>query len=404
MSRGNIWIKKTQTDIQTAAQAYDHPMQHKKAANYLALGLRITLNCLSLPDAGATTQLIFGLWSSDLLREERARLLEKLQSMNGRLFPAVRVNFILATVVRHGSDSPQLLLWAALPPGSNTEAQRAQWPKDAKQLFQEETNSGSVSILLSLLSITHFTSFKCAQGPSRERAHARSNAARNFFSPNVSETVSARAPRTSTRTRAHAKLCGTHQKQHPGSQTWALTCPRTLSWTHTWLTAKIGRKLEFGPYPFSFPPSHLFNFLTPLLSSSSGESLTARLVENQYSLYVCVCVYVRESERERERGNACVCVCGTSERRPVLVRRSSPIESSSNPARLPRRLRPERCATIGWFSHQSTMIRLGHVFLISPALLLPLLSLSLSFLIYLFPVPISFPVNTWLCKMEIRKR
>lgn len=68
----------------------------------------ITPKWLSLPDNWALTQLIFLLRSSDLLREERARLLEKPQSMNGRLFPAVHVHFILATVVRHRDrESPE---------------------------------------------------------------------------------------------------------------------------------------------------------------------------------------------------------------------------------------------------------------------------------------------------------
>lgn len=68
----------------------------------------------------------------------------------------------------------------------------------------------------------------------------------------------------------------------------------------------MGRRFEFGPHHFSFPPSHLFNFLALLLSSSSGESLTARVVENQYSFRVCACVCV------------CVCVCGR-ERETVYV-------------------------------------------------------------------------------------
>lgn len=76
--------------------------------------------------------------------------------------------------------------------------------------------------------------------------------------------------------------------------------------------AKMGRKFEFGPHHFSFPPSHLFNFLAPLLSSSSGKSLTARVVENQYSFRVCACVRLHvcvcAGERERERDSVYVCV------------------------------------------------------------------------------------------------
>lgn len=147
----------------------------------------------------------------------------------------------------------------------------------------------------------------------------------------------------------------------------------------------MGRKFEFGPPHFSFPPSHLLNLLALPLPSSPGQSLTARLVESQYSFRVCVCVcvcmcvYVGERGGERERD--CVHACrrrDERERRPALVRRCSPIESSSNPARLRLRLRPERCVTIGWISHQSMMSSLGHVSSILAAPFLSPLSLSLS--------------------------
>lgn len=144
----------------------------------------------------------------------------------------------------------------------------------------------------------------------------------------------------------------------------------------------MGRKFEFGPPHFSLPPSHLLNLLARPLPSSPGQSLTARLVESQYSfracvcVCVCMCVYVGERGRERD----CVHACrrrDERERRPARVRRYSPVESSSNPAPLRLRLRPKRCATIGWISHQSMTISLGLVSSIVAAPFSPL-SLSLS--------------------------
>lgn len=182
-------------------------MQHKRAANYLALDLRITPNCLRLPDNWAITQLILLLWSSDLLREERARLLEKLQSMNGRLFPAVRVNFSLATVVRHrdriapNSYSEQPICQAATPRRSVRKD-----PKMETQLFGVSRGDKLRTLFqfLSPPSIINLTAFKCAHGPSRERARSRAVTRLVFYFPNVS-ALSARAPRTFIRTRAHAK-------------------------------------------------------------------------------------------------------------------------------------------------------------------------------------------------------
>lgn len=42
------------------------------------------------------------------MRGEKARLLERLQSMSGLLFPAVRVNFSLATLVRHAHQRDRI--------------------------------------------------------------------------------------------------------------------------------------------------------------------------------------------------------------------------------------------------------------------------------------------------------
>lgn len=156
----------------------------------------------------------------------------------------------------------------------------------------------------------------------------------------------------------------------------------------------MGRKFEFGPPHFSFPPSHLLNLLALPLPSSPGQSLTARLVESQYSFRVCVRLHVCVCGREREGERDCVYACrrrDERERRPAPVRRCSPIASSSNPARLRLRLRPERRATIGWISHQSMRFSLGHVSSTLAAPSLSPLSLSLS---TSPPLPISFPVNT----------
>lgn len=107
----------------------------------------------------------------------------------------------------------------------------------------------------------------------------------------------------------------------------------------------MGRKFEFCPHPFSFPPSHLFNFLALLLSSSSGESLSARVVENQYSFRVCacvcMCVYVREGERERD----CVYVCRRDEREApcsCVLQLSHRITVQSCPATAPAQTRALR--------------------------------------------------------------
>lgn len=136
-----------------------------------------------------------------------------------------------------------------------------------------------------------------------------------------------------------------------GAQVWV--------WSSSFLISSV------SSFQFSRPTTVIL-FGGKLVCTGSGEPILFPCV--CVRLHVCVCA----GGRERKRLCVCVCVDGTSERRPVLVCCSSPIESPSNPARLPLRLRHERCATIGWFSHQSTMIRLGHVFSILPALLPPL--------------------------------
>lgn len=143
----------------------------KKAANHLALGLRITRNCFSLPDNCAITQLIVLLRSS----EQGTRLLGKLQSMNGRLFPAVRVNVGLATVVRHRGR---------MEPNSCSEQPLSQAATARRRVRKDPTMETAVWLLrrrqthqafsfVSPFSITHFTAFKCAHNSRRERARSR---------------------------------------------------------------------------------------------------------------------------------------------------------------------------------------------------------------------------------------
>lgn len=229
MSRGNILIIiiiiKTKSNWQSNGSPIlreSKLIKHKKAARHLALALRITPSCLSRSDNWAITQLIFLLWSSDLLRGETARLLEKLQSMNGRLFPAVRVNFSLATVVRHrdrippNSYSKQPICQAATPGRSVRKD-----PKMEKQLFGVSRGDklGKLFHALSPPSVTNFTAFKCAHGPSRERARSRAVTRLVFYFPNVS------APCQWERrghSQAHVnmqKLWRTQRKQHPDSKT-----------------------------------------------------------------------------------------------------------------------------------------------------------------------------------------
>lgn len=142
--------------------------------------------------------------------------------MNGRLFPAVRVNFSLATVVRHreriapNSYSEQPICQAATPRRSVRKD-----PKMEKQLFGVSRGDKLRTLFqfLSPPSITNFTAFKCAHGPSRERARSRAVTRLVFYFPNVSAPCQ-RQRRGHSHAQVHMqKLCRTHQKQHPGSKT-----------------------------------------------------------------------------------------------------------------------------------------------------------------------------------------
>lgn len=147
----------------------------------------------------------------------------------------------------------------------------------------------------------------------------------------------------------------------------------------------MGRKFEFGPPHFSFPPSHLLNLLALPLPSSPGQSLTARLVESQYSFRVCVrafaCVYVGERGRER----LCVCVQTTGRAReapgsraPLLSHR---ILLQSCPATAPAQTRALRHDWLDFTSIHEDQPRTRLLCISRPLSLSPL-----PLLIYLSPI------------------
>lgn len=164
----------------------------------------------------------------------------------------------------------------------------------------------------------------------------------------------------------------------------------------------MGRKFEFGPPHFSFPPSHLLNLLALPLPSSPGQSLTARLVESQYSFRVCVCVRLHVCVCGRERGGEreglCACVQATGRAReapgscaPLLSHR---IVLQSCPATAPAQTRALRHDWLDFTSIHDEQPRTRLLYISRP------LSLSsLPLLVYLSPY---YPSRSLLTRDYIR--
>lgn len=94
----------------------------------------------------------------------------------------------------------------------------------------------------------------------------------------------------------------------------------------------MGRALKFGPH-FSFPPSHLFNCLARLLSSSSGGELHCT-GSGEPILSPCLCVRLR----------VCVCARGRREReRDSVSGRDEREAPSSCASQLSRRILVQSC-------------------------------------------------------------
>lgn len=137
--------------------------------------------------------------------------------MNGRLFPAVRVNFRLATVVRHRDptlSSPSVR--------NNTDAQRAQRPKD---VHKRTVGRFTPTFPPCPLSITNSRRTLRTRSDKGARALARSDTTRIFC---------ARCLGTASQAQVHM-----HKLRQPTKKSIravelnaTLTCPRALSWTH----------------------------------------------------------------------------------------------------------------------------------------------------------------------------
>lgn len=177
------------------------------------------------------------------------------------------------------------------------------------------------------------------------------------------------------------KLSRRRQRQHPGGKNLSsYLSARAVVDAHL-INGENGAQVGVCSSSFLISSVSSFQFSRPTTVILFGGELDCA-GSGEPILFPCVCVrlHVCVCAGERERERLCMCGDGTSERRPARVCCSSPIQSLSNPARLPHRLRSERCATIGWFSHQSTLIsartRLLNITPPSPSL--PSLSLSTS--------------------------
>lgn len=134
--------------------------------------------------------------------------------MNGRLFPAVRVNFRLATVVRHRDRID--------PPTPTLSSPSVRGNTDPKMCIK---NCSAFHTHISPLSSFYnkFHGADCAHGPTRASAH-----------PLVHDSYSLCQM---SRHRRHRCTC-TNSANPPKKSIRAvelnatLTCPRALSWTH----------------------------------------------------------------------------------------------------------------------------------------------------------------------------
>lgn len=200
------------------------------------------------------------------MRRGKARLVQGLQSMSGLLFPAVRVNFSLATLVRHtlqrdrGASNSHSVIAACLsfitPPRRCVQQhpRRKGWgaPEPntlitAEKWLRESAHSFT-SLPLMPLSFCLVPNFigrnrKCAHGQTnrlRARAQVHAHAHKTpIYLPVLSNPtqyiVSGTRPRHwQSRAQVQMKTCTLIQikAQSQTNLFLCLTCPRALPWIH----------------------------------------------------------------------------------------------------------------------------------------------------------------------------
>lgn len=196
------------------------------------------------------------------------------------------------------------------------------------------------------------------------------------------------------------KLCRRRQRRHPGRTNLnSYLSARSVVDAHL-INGENGAQVGVCSSSFLISSVSSFQFSRPTTVILFGGELDCA-GSGEPILFPCVCVRLHVCVCAGERGRDCVCVeTGRARGGRLVCAAALPsnlcpmlpgYRSGSDPSAAPR---------LADFHINPHWSALGHVFSISPAP--PSLS-SLSLLIYLSPLPISFLVNTWLCKIEIRE-